>query len=52
MSTVVMVSVSSDVPFETDDEIALRLARYEDLFKHRYTEADDWYSRTCQRNES
>lgn len=44
-----METLSFDVPFESDEEVALRLARYEEQFSNRYTEADDWYARTCQR---
>ena len=49
MSTGAMVTVYTDVPFETDDEVSSRLAHYEELFSNRYTKEDDWYSRTCQR---
>lgn len=45
-----MVAVSSDIPFETEDEIAIKLAQYEEQFSTRYTEDDDWYARTCQRS--
>ena len=49
MSTVAMMTVSSDIPFESEEEIATRLARYEKQFSNRYTEDDDWYAGTCQR---
>ena len=51
MSTVSMMAVSSDhdIPFESEEEIAIRLAHYEKQFSNRYTEEDDWYAGTCQR---
>jgi hypothetical protein len=49
MSTVSMMAVSSDIPFESEEEIATRLAHYEKQFSNRYTEEDDWYAGTCQR---
>ena len=47
--TMSVMLVSSDIPFESEEEIATRLARYEKLFSNRYTEEDDWYAGTCQR---
>ena len=44
-----MMAVSSDIPFESEEEIAIRLAHYEKQFSNRYTEEDDWYAGTCQR---
>ena len=44
-----VMAVSSDIPFESEEEIATRLSRYERLFSNRYTEDDDWYAGTCQR---
>ena len=38
-----------DVPFESVQEITLKLARYEELFKYRYTEKDEGYRQTTQR---
>ena len=38
-----------DVPFESVQEIALKLARYEELFKYRYTDKDEGYRQTTQR---
>ena len=50
MSTAAVMAVSqSDIPFESEDEIATRLAHYEEQFSNRYTEEDDWYAGTCQR---
>ena len=49
MSAVAVMAVSSDVPFESEAEIASRLARYEQQFSNRYTEEDDSYAGTCQR---
>ena len=47
--TMSVMAVSSDIPFESEEEVATRLARYEKLFSNRYTEDDDWYAGTCQR---
>jgi len=41
--------MSVDVPFESVQEIAVKLAHYEELFKHRYTEKDEGYRRIIQR---
>ena len=38
-----------DVPFESVQEIALKLTPYEELFKYRYTEKDEGYRQTTQR---
>ena len=44
-----ILSMAVDVPFESVQEIALKLARYEELFKYRYTEKDEGYRQTTQR---
>ena len=43
------LSMAVDVPFESVQEITLKLARYEELFKYRYTEKDEGYRQTTQR---
>ena len=45
------VDMSLDVAFETPDQVAAKLAHYEELFKFRYTERDDEY-RQCLNNAS
>ena len=47
--TMSVMPASSDIPFESEEEVATRLAHYEKLFSNRYTEDDDWYAGTCQR---
>ena len=39
---------AADIPFESPQEIRDKLIRYEELFKDRYTENDEWYSKTLQ----
>lgn len=46
-----LVDMSLDVAFETPDQVAAKLAHYEELFKFRYTERDDEY-RQCLNNAS
>lgn len=45
------VGMSVDVAFETPEQVAAKLAHYEELFKFRYTERDDEY-RQCLNNAS
>ena len=41
---------SAEVAFETPEEIAEKLSRFEELFKHRYTEKDEGYYKNVHRN--
>lgn len=43
--------MSVDVAFETPEQVAAKLAHYEELFKYRYTERDEEY-RQCLNNAS
>lgn len=44
-----VLTAAIDFPFENAEEIAAKLAKYEEEFKDRYTERDPWYDRTCNR---
>ena len=40
----------AEIAFESPQEIAEKLSRYEDLFKYRYTEKEDGYRKATQRS--
>lgn len=40
-----------EVPLETPEQIAKRLADFEKLFRLRYTEQEDNYKRVCQKED-